>query len=179
MANQYGIDYGNVLRTKMAADKFQADMEDRETAKQRNALISSARSSAATGTKEGMTELLVVSPQEALAMQTYLQNASDQEREEVERVNDMGARMAMVVLTSDKKEETYQMMRDNMPEGMKEELPKNFSQDFMEMMLARATEYDQMIKNPEVLTMGDEDIMFQRGREVDRTPSNALLNTQV
>lgn len=175
MANQYGIDMGNVLRAKILSEEHKAKQDDRETARARTGAIGVARQKAASGDPEGMQELLTLAPDEALKLQTYFGNADKKERENIKRLNENSARMGITVLKSKDPAKTYAILRENLPEKLQATMPEEYSPDHVQYMVSRAAEVDQLMENPKVVTMGGKDIMFQGGQEVARSPSNALL----
>lgn len=178
MASQYGVNYGNVIRTKMAREKMDAAQEERQMARQRNALLRTARGQAATGQPGGMANLATLAPEEAALMQKMAATANEQQRERITRMNEKGARMALVIRNSKNPAQTYAKVRESLPDPVKQQMPENYSPDFVDMMIARAAEIDKLMENPDVATMGSEDVMFRGGQEVGRAPSNALLRAQ-
>lgn len=186
MATPYGIEYGNVLNARMNAEnqrmrrtEFNQQQDDRAAMRSRNALLQGVRERAVQGDTAAMQQLVTLDPAQAKQIGDYLQSADEKKREDMRQMNENTGRMAAIVLSSSNPERAYQTYRNSVPGNMRAQMPEQYDETFVKFQLARAREIDDIIKNPEIVTFGGEDIMYQDGREIARTASeNALKRDQ-
>lgn len=195
MANQFGIDMGEVYRTTEAVkgsrqqrktNELALDWkkEDREQARQRGQTLSSLRSRVAAGGEDGRQaerELIAFAPEEATQVQEAFKNMDERQRKQMEENVETLGRVSTFILqggTPEEQEQRYQRARQNMAPEIAANMPEEYDPNFVQMGLARARELDDMLKNPEKITFGGEDRLYKNGQEIESATSNALLKEQ-
>jgi len=195
MANQFGIDMGEVYRTTEAvkgsrqqrkANALALDWkkEDREKARQRGQTLSSLRSRVAAGGEDGRQaerELIAFAPEEATQVQEAFKNMDERQRKQMEENVETLGRVSTFILqggTPEEQAQRYQRARQNLAPEIAANMPEEYDPNFVQMGLARARELDDMLKNPEQITFGGEDRLYKDGQMIESTTSSALLEEQ-
>ena len=188
MANQFGIDLGQMYRTSEAIKgsrqtrksnelTMQLDKNDRESARQRGQTLNQLRSRVAAGGDDGETaerELIAFAPEEATKLQEAFKNMDDRQRTEMEDKVETLGRIAAFVMdggTPEEQSQRYQRARTNMSPEIAANMPEKYDPNFVQMGLARARELDDMLKNPEKITFGGKDLLYQDGNMVSQPPA--------
>jgi len=190
MANQYGIDLGQVYSTAAAVKSSRAQRErnellnqwgkeDRAFEKERRAKMGNLRGRIAAGDQGAMGELIAVDPKEATELMTAYEKMDARGRAQVEQNIETVGRMAAYVMNSDNPESAYQRVLQNVTPEIAAEMPQQYDPDFVDFQLARASELSDIIGTPDVVNFGDESIMYRGGREVGRTRSSAARGRDV
>jgi len=195
MANQFGIDMGQVYKTTEAvkgsrqtrkANALAMDWkkEDRESARQRSQTINQLRTKVAAGGEEGKQaerQLIAFAPAEATKVQEAFANMDKRQRKQAsENVETLG-RVSTFVLegqTVEEQSQRYQRARANLAPEIVANMPEEYDPNFVQIGLARARELEDMLGNPEQITFGGEDRLYKDGRQIESTTSNALLKQQ-
>ena len=192
MANQFGIDLGQVFRTTEAVkgsrlqrktNQFSLDSakEDRENARQRGQTLNQLRSRVSAGGDDGRQaerELIALAPEEAVQVQEAFANMDDRQRKQAKENVDTLGRVSAFILeggTPEEQQQRYQRARESLAPEIAANMPEQYDPNFVQMRLARARELDDLLKNPEKITFGGEDRLFRDGKEIESTTSNALL----
>lgn len=192
MANQFGIDMGEVYRTTEAvkgsrqqrkANALALDWkkEDREIARQRGQTLNQLRSRVAAGGEDGRQaerELIAFAPEEATQVQEAFKNMDERQRKQMEENVETLGRVSTFILqggTPAEQAQRYQRARQNLAPEIAANMPEEYDPNFVQMGLARARELDDMLKNPEQITFGGEDRLYKDGQMIESTTSNALL----
>lgn len=195
MANQFGIDMGEVYRTTEAvkgsrqqrkANALALDWkkEDREKARQRGQALNQLRSRVAAGGEDGRQaerELIAFAPEEATQVQEAFKNMDERQRKQMEENVDTLGRVSAFILqggTPEEQAQRYQRARQNLAPEIAANMPEEYDPNFVQMGLARARELDDMLKNPEQITFGGEDRLYKDGQMIESATSNALLKDQ-
>lgn len=189
MANQYGIDLGEVYRTSEAVKSSRENRannallmkwkgEDRGKAEARATKLNELRGAAATGDRQAMTNLVTFDPDEGAKMIDAFSKMDENQRAQAKDSIDKAGRIAAYVLQSENPEAAYQQALQFFPQELAKTMPQQYDPQFMQMQLARSQELDQLLENPELITVGDTDRLYRQGREVERTTSNALLKAK-
>jgi len=195
MANQFGIDLGQMYRTSEAIKgsrqtrksnelTMQLEKKDRESARQRGQTLNQLRSRVAAGGDDGETaerELIAFAPEEATKLQEAFKNMDDRQRTEMEDKVETLGRIAAFVMdggTPEEQNQRYQRARTNMSPEIAANMPEEYDPNFVQMGLARARELDDMLKNPEKITFGGKDRLYKDGNMLESTTSNAFLKGQ-
>lgn len=195
MANQFGIDMGQVYRTTEAvkgsrqqrkSNELQLDWkkEDRESARQRTQTLNQLRSRVGAGGEDGRQaerELISIAPEEAAQVQEAFSNMDERERKQMaERVETLGRMNAFILQggTQEEQQRRYQTARQNVGPELAAKMPEEYDPNFVQMGLARARELDDLLQNPDKITFGGEDRLYKDGQLVESTTSNALLKQQ-
>jgi hypothetical protein len=195
MANQFGIDMGEVYRTTEAvkgsrqqrkANALALDWkkEDRESARQRGQTLNQLRSRVAAGGEDGRQaerELIAFAPEEAAQVQEAFKSMDERQRKQMEENVETLGRMNSYILSAGTKQEQaqrYELARQNVSPELASKMPEEYDPNFVQMGLARARELDDMLKNPEQITFGGEDRLYKDGQMIESTTSNALLKEQ-
>ncbi len=189
MASPYGIDFGGILSNveniKSARQSRENNAllmnwksEDREAARARGNALSGLRSKAAGGDKQAMTELVAFDPEEAQQMINAFKGMDDREREQAKSNIDMVGNIAAFVLQSDDPEQAYQMAKQNINPDVAAQMPEAYDPNFIQMQLARAREIDDLLANPEKMTVGSEDRLYKDGRLIETMTSSAERDRQ-
>jgi hypothetical protein len=195
MANQFGIDMGQVYKTTEAvkgsrqtrkANALAMDWkkEDRESARQRSQTINQLRAKVAAGGEEGKQaerQLIAFAPEEATKVQEAFANMDERQRKQAsENVETLG-RVSTFILegqTVEEQSQRYQRARANLAPEIVANMPEEYDPNFVQIGLARARELDDLLENPEQITFGNEDRLYKDGRLIESTDSNALLKQQ-
>lgn len=192
MANQFGIDMGEVYRTteavkgsrqKRKANALALDWkkEDRESARQRGQTLNQLRSRVAAWGEDGRQaerELIAFAPEEATQVQEAFKNMDERQRKQMEENVETLGRMNSYILSAGTKQEQaqrYELARKNVSPELASKMPEEYDPNFVQMGLARARELDDMLKNPERITFGGEDRLYKDGQIIESATSNALL----
>lgn len=185
MANQYGIDMGAVINASEAGqnraykNKLMTQQQDEADANKLRAQEGrDLREKAKSGDQAAMRNLAAFDPQEADQMMAAITKMDEGQKKQLKDNIDQTGQIAHFVLSSKDPEQAYMKAIKFLPEGMRAQAPEKYDPQWMEVQLARATELDKLMENPEVMTMGGQDLMFQRGQQVGSTTSNALLRDQ-
>lgn len=179
MANQYGIDMGNVLSTvesvknsRQARQNNDTKMdwakEDRDIARQRSKTLNVLRSEASTGDQAAVSALVSFDPKEAEKVISSIKGMDDMQRKQVKDNVDQIGRMSAFVLQAEDPESAYQLVMQNLPEETRQGMPENFDPNFVQMQLAKAKELDQLLDNPEKITVGKTDMLYKDGKLIDK-----------
>lgn len=195
MANQYGINLGEVYRTVEAVkssrqqrkqsnqlmDWQQADRdlanEQRRQARERENMLAPIRQQAAAGDQVAQRQLIALSPEEGIKITEAVSKMDERGRAQVQENVEMMGRLAAFILNAENPEQAFSRVRNSVPEEMRRQMPDRYDQDWVMMELARAQEVDQLLKDT-VLTIGGEDVRVRGGVDIERTPSNALVTAQ-
>lgn len=195
MANQFGIDMGEVYRTTEAvkgsrqqrkANALALDWkkEDREIARQRGQTLNQLRSRVAAGGEDGRQaerELIAFAPEEAVKVQEAFSNMDERQRKQAEESIETLGRTSAFILeggTPEEQAQRYQRARQNVAPEIAAQMPEEYDPNFVMMGLAQARELDDMLKNPDKITFGGEDRLYKDGQMIESTTSNALLKEQ-
>lgn len=182
MANALGVDLGDVYRTVEAVKGARQDREfkaeDREAARQRAQTVNALRSRVAAGEEGAMKEFVALAPEEAKQTLDAF-NAMDerQQAQAKENVETVG-RMAAYVMQSQDPETAYQTVRSNLDPQVASQMPDQYDPNFVQMQLARARELDDLMSNPEKVTIGAEDRLYKDGQVIDRAVSSQERDRQ-
>lgn len=195
MANQYGINLGEVYRTAEAvkgsrqqrkqsnqlmewqeADRDLAT-EQRRQAGERENMLAPIRQQAAAGDPAAQRQLIALSPDEGVQITEAVAKMDDRQRKAVQENVDMMGRLSAFILNAENPEQAFARVRNSVPDEMRRQMPDRYDQDWVMMELARAQEVDQLLKD-QVLTIGGEDVRVRGGVDTERTPSNALVTAQ-
>lgn len=146
MADQFGINYGNVL----------ASAEDITAARTRNVLARNQmdddaqarklREQALGGDKGALNSLAAVDPAQAAQLNTYISGLKDEERANLAQNTEQIGQAAAYVLGSDDKEAAYQQVRASLPPEIQSKMPTAYDENWTELQLANASTIDQILK---------------------------------
>lgn len=196
MANQYGFDLGNVLRTvegvksaRQQREQSNQEMDwkrqDRAAAErqsqqqqQRNALLARLRGRAASGDTEAQRELITIDPEGAKSFFDAYKALDERGQQQTRENLEMLGRTAAYIRNSPNPEQAYQVARANLSPEAAEKMPEEYNPDWVEFSLARTQELSDLLENPQLITFGGEDRLYRGGRQVEATTSNALLREQ-
>ena len=178
MANALGIDLGQVYKTSEAVKTMRMDREDRESARQRAQTVNALRGRVAEGEEGAMQEFVALAPEEAKQTLDAYNAMDEREKAQAQENVDAIGRMAAYVMQAEDPERAYQTVRGNLDPEVAGELPEQYDPNFVQMQLARARELDDLLANPEKVTIGAEDRLYKDGRVVDRATSSAERDRQ-
>ncbi len=189
MANQYGIDMGEVYRTTEAVkgqrtqnrlqqlalgeqERIIADRPRREhLANEQKNMMVGLRQQAATGDAGAQQQLLSIDPEGGGKFIEALGKMDDRQIEASKRsVEEMGNMSATLLQMQDqnKAAELYGRIRGQMAPEQQAKMPEQYSPDFLEVSLSKAMPMMKLLENPKVLSAGGQDITYKAGREVGR-----------
>lgn len=189
MANQYGIDLGEVYRTAEAvkgsretrennALLMKWKVEDRAKESAKASKLNELRGAAATGDRKALVNLVTLDPEEGKKVIEAFSQMDESQRAQIKDNVDKVGRMAAFVLQSQDPEGAYQRVLQLLPPEMAAQAPKQYDPQFVQLQLAQAQEMDDLLQNPELITVGTTDRLYRHGKELERTQSNALLKAQ-
>tara|TARA_R110001599_G_scaffold173340_2_gene365164 strand:- start:15896 stop:17152 length:1257 start_codon:yes stop_codon:yes gene_type:complete len=204
MANQYGIDMGEVYRTteqvkgartqnKMNAltlgeqERVIAERPAKEAAAaQRQNQLLELRTQASTGDSGAQQQLLSIDPDGGPKFIEAVNKMDDRQiaaaKQSVEEIGQLSATLLQMP-DQDKAADLYSQFRSTLSPEQQAKMPEQFNSQFLEVSLAKATPMMKLLENPKVITAGGEDITYKAGSEVSRvdTPiktSAPLVNIQ-
>lgn len=178
MANALGFDLGKTMMTAETIRGARDDRATREAARQRSQTVNALRGSVAAGEDGAMDRFIALAPEEAKqTLDAY--NAMDerQKAQTAENVDQIG-RMAAYIMQSEDPGAAYQQVRGTLAPELAEGLPEQFDPNFVQMQLARARELDDLLANPEKVTIGAEDRLYRDGRVIESAVSDSERNRQ-
>lgn len=188
-ANQFGIDLGsmyqdveaiknsrsqgklNALRLQ-AAEKAMKDEEEAKAASaERNVLLTGLRKEAVAGSEDATKQLLALDPEGGASFIDAIGKMDKTKLEATKRtVEEVGQLSAYVLQGSSPEEQSrrYSLVYQSADPAVKSRLPDTFDPNFMELSLSKAMAMDKLLENPKVIQVGNQDIAYQRGREIAR-----------
>ena len=187
-ANRFGIDVGELYRTKEAVEgartrnkmaSLQLGEAEREiaerpvkeaAAKKRNALLTGLRQKAVTGDADAQQQLLAIDPEGGAAFIDAVGKMDDRKLKVAQqKVDEMGQMAATVLNASPEKQANlYKQMLTTLPPESVAKMPKELDLNFLELSLSKAMAMDKILENPKAIQVGGEDIVYQRGKEIAR-----------
>ena len=187
-ANRFGIDVGELYRTKEAvegartrnkmaslqlgeAEREIAERPEKERlAKERNKLVTGLRQKAVTGDVDAQQQLLAIDPEGGASFIEAVAKMDKRNLENAQRKVDEMGQMAATVLNAapEKQERLYKQMLTTLPPESVAKMPKELDLNFLEVSLSKAMAMDKILENPKAIQVGDEDIVYQRGKEIAR-----------
>lgn len=189
MANQFGIDLGQVYSTGEAVkgarlsnkiNNFNYDsvVEDRATTKAMTATRNALKARIASGGTDGQQaqrELIAMSPDEGKKVVEAFKTMSDQEKEQAKQNIETIGKISAYILQGDPKTaaDRYQTAKANLSPEVVANMPAEYDPNWVQMNLAKSREMDDLFKNPEVMTFGTQDKMYKDGVEIGSTQSGA------
>jgi len=178
MANALGINLGEVYTQAEAIKGLRDERKEREDARERGKTVNALRQRVADDEPGAMDDLVAIAPEEATQTLEAIGKMSTQEREAAqERVDTMG-RVSVSILQSQDPEAAYQQARQNLAPEIVASMPEQYDPNWVEMSLARTREVDDMLANPEMITFGGEDRLYQDGNVLESTTSSGALDRQ-
>lgn len=184
-ANRFGIDLGEVYRTKenirgartrntlaeLQLSEAQREIagrpEKERLARERKIKLEGLRGKAVRGDTEAEQQLLAIDPEGGAKFIEAIAKMDERKREMVKQAIDEIGRMSVMVLRSKNPEQTYNLMRDSVSPEARKKLPEKYSPGFMEVSLSKATAMDKLLEVKSV-RMGGEDVLVKGGMEVER-----------
>jgi len=187
-ANRFGIDVGELYRTKEAvegartrnklaslqlgeAERQVAERPEKERlAKERNKLVTGLRQKAVTGDVNAQQQLLAIDPEGGASFLEAVGKMDERQLQSAQRKVDEMGQMAATVLNAspEKQARLYQQMLTTLPNESVAKMPKELDLNFLEVSLSKAMAMDKILENPKAIQVGDEDVVYQRGREIER-----------
>lgn len=187
-ANRFGIDIGDLYRTKEAvegartrnkmaslqlgeAEREIAERPERERlAKERNKLVTGLRQKAVTGDADAQQQLLAIDPEGGATFIEAVGKMDDRKLKVAQqKVDEMGQMSATVLNAAPEKQaRLYQQMLTTLPPESVAKMPKELDLNFLEISLSKAMAMDKILENPKAVQVGGEDVVYKGGREVER-----------
>lgn len=187
-ANRFGIDVGELYRdkenikgartrNKMASlelGEAERVIEQRPikeaAAKKRNAMLTGLRQKAVTGDDSAQRQLLAIDPEGGASFINAVLKMDDRNIESARRkVDEMGQMSATIINAAPEKQaRLYQQMLTTLPPEAVAKMPKDLDLNFLEVSLSKALAMDKILENPKSIQVGGEDVVYQRGKEIDR-----------
>ena len=191
-ANRFGIDLAEIYRESEAlkgqkirnvmsgvqlgeAKRVIAERPGKErAAKQRNAMLTDVRGRVAAGDADASEQLLMLDPKGGPDFLEAVSKMDERKRALVEKnVEELG-KLSNYVLNGQSEEERagrYARVLENVSPEIQKGMPPTYKAGFVQLSLAKAGLMDKILKNPSVVKLGTEDIMFQGGKEIARAPT--------
>lgn len=188
-ANQYGIDLGQLYRTKEAvegartqnrlselklgeAERQVAERPKKEAAAQeRRNMLTGLRKEAAGGDVSAQEQLLAIDPEGGAQFIDALGKMDKRKREATQQtVEEMGQLSGYVLQgkTPEEQARRYELVRQGVSPEIQEKLPEDYNPQFMELSLSKAMAMDKLLENPKAVQVGNEDVVYKGGREIER-----------
>lgn len=176
MANQYGIDMGNVLAAKRYKDERDERDQKTQQARVRNNLLTGLRTGVMNGDESSMRALTVFDPAEANALMGAMERMDKKEKERYQQLNESVGRISAWILQSENPEQAYNTARSSFPEEMQAQMPEQYNEQFVRLQLAKTMELDKIMSNPQKITSGENDELWRNGERISSTRSQNALN---
>lgn len=190
-ANQYGINMAEILgavesikgaRTNNRLAEINLQETERKVKEapaaraaeeKRKNLLAQTRQQASTGNEEAQRQLLALDPEGAPKFIEAISTMDQKKREQVKQnVEQIGQMSAYVLQGKDpiEQQRRYGLVYNSLPEETRMGMPapEQYDPAFVELSLSKATTMDQMLQNPKAVQVGNEDILYQGGREIAR-----------
>ncbi|MCP4587617.1 hypothetical protein [Pseudoalteromonas sp.] len=188
-ANQYGIDLGEIYRTKAAVEgsrtqnklsslklgEMEREISERPAreaaATERKNMLTGLRQKAVGGDVSAQQQLLALDPEGGATFIDAVTKMDDRKIEATQRSVDEMGQLAGYVLqgkTPEEQARRYQLMYQGVSPEVQSKLPESFDPQFMEMSLSKAMAMDKILENPKSIQVGGEDVVYKGGREVER-----------
>lgn len=188
-ANQYGIDLGEIYRTKAAVEGARTQNKlsglklgemEREIAErpakeaavtERKNLLTGLRQKAVGGDVGAQQQLLALDPEGGASFIDAVTKMDDRKLKATQRSVDEMGQLAGYVLQGNTPEEQarrYQLMYQGVSPDVQSKLPEQYDPQFMELSLSKAMAMDKLLENPKAIQVGGEDVVYKAGREVER-----------
>lgn len=189
-ANRFGIDLGEIYRTKSALEGSRSrnkynqlllSEKEREiserpeklrVAEERKNKLLGLREQAAGGDADASRQLLALDPEGGEQFLSALGDMDERQRDKVKAtVDEIGKASAYVLQgkTPEEQARRYEMMRSSVNPEVAKTLPEQYDPAFMELSLSKATAMDKLLVAPTVRTEGGEHVKYRLGRETGRT----------
>lgn len=144
LANQFGINYGNILATaeniKTArANRIAAEAEQRMGQQKLDAIAA----------RDPEALLALGDAKSALTLLNYLEKADKTSIDRTRRQSEMLGQAAAIVLQSPNPEETYQMVLQHLPADMRAQAPDTYDPNFVRLIAAQSLKVKDILDNPE------------------------------
>ena len=194
-ANRFGVDVasalqarenikGSSIQNKMASLKLgeaERMIKDRpvkeEAANKRNLMIQGLRTKAVGGDKNAINQLLVLDSKDTDAFLKSLETQDETQKLETKNNADEMAKMSTWIL--DAKEENIATQRlgqviKSLPEEQQGPAYDAFTNsgmtalEYADLSLRKSLDLKTLIENPEAAQVGGEDVVYQRGKEIER-----------
>jgi hypothetical protein len=147
MASATGIDLGAVYRTSEAVKNSRMERDLKERALQTTAAGNVLAGQAASGDKDAYAKLVALDPKRAQDMTAAFTAMSDAERKQQMQQVDAIGRLAAGVLSADDPAAAYKKMLTQLPPDAAAKLPSEYSEGFVKLKLAEATETSTLFEN--------------------------------
>lgn len=186
--NRFGIDVGELYRTKEAVEgartrnkmaslqlgEAERKIEQRPIreaeAKKRNVMLTGLRQKAVTGDVDAQQQLLAIDPEGGASFIEAVGKMDDRKLKVAQQKVDEMGQMAATVLNAapEKQVMLYQQMISTLPPESVAKMPKDLDLNFLEVSLSKAMAMDKILENPKAIQVGGEDVVYQRGKEIER-----------
>tara|TARA_R110000824_G_scaffold72157_1_gene184296 strand:- start:560 stop:1426 length:867 start_codon:yes stop_codon:yes gene_type:complete len=187
-ANRFGIDVSQLYRDKeniegartrnkmatLQLGEAEREIEQRPIReaenKKRNAMLTDVRSQAATGDDNAQRQLLAIDPEGGASFIKAVGDMDDRKLKAAQlKVDEMGQMAATVINAKPEKQaRLYQQMLSTLPPESIAKMPKDLDLNFLEVSLSKAMAMDKILENPKAIRVGNEDVVYQRGQEIER-----------
>lgn len=188
-ANQYGIDLGEIYRTKAAVEgartqnklsglklgEMEREIAERPAkevaATERKNMLTGLRQKAVGGDVSAQQQLLALDPEGGATFIDAVTKMDDRKLKATQRSVDEMGQLAGYVLqgkTPEEQARRYQLMYQGVSPEVQSKLPEQYDPQFMELSLSKAMAMDKLLENPKAIQVGGEDVVYKAGREVER-----------
>jgi len=188
-ANQYGIDLGEIYRTKAAVEgartqnklsglklgEMEREIAERPAkeaaAAERKNVLTGLRQKAVGGDVSAQQQLLALDPEGGATFIDAVTKMDDRKLKATQRSVDEMGQLAGYVLqgkTPEEQARRYQLMYQGVSPEVQSKLPEQYDPQFMELSLSKAMAMDKLLENPKAIQVGGEDVVYKAGREVER-----------
>lgn len=185
MANALGFDLGEVYRD---VESVQTGRQNREInqvkldmakdEKARFNALAPIRKSAADGDITAQRQLLALDPVNGPKFIEAIGSMDEKQRTQVKDNIEIMGQVAGSILqgkTPEDKQRLYLQAQSSLDPETRSRMPAQYNEDWLNLTLGRIQAMDKMLTetpdNPQVLKYGDQDVMYQGGKEVGRTAS--------
>ena len=163
------------------AKRMEANRPTKEAAatKQANTLAT-LRSKASTGDQEAQRKLLALDPEGAPKFIDAVNGMDDRQISEAKQNIDQMGNMVAEILNAPESQRPalYAQMREMIPADMKSKAPEQYNPNYLKLQVAKLKSMDQILENPQVRTVGTEDILYKGGSELERAKNPSKVKTQ-
>lgn len=185
-ANKYGIDLASVFRNAEAvkgartqnrlsalqlgeAERRVAERPEKErVANERNNVLTGLRQKTVAGDENAARQYLAIGGDPSF-LDAVGKMDDKQIKQSKQAIEEKGNMLASVFNAKPERQQMlYKQMLSMLPEESIANMPKEFDPNFVEMSLAKVSSMDKILENPKALKVGNQNVVYQAGREIER-----------
>jgi hypothetical protein len=131
-------------------------------------MLTGLRGKAVAGDVSAQQQLLAVDPEGGAQFMDAVGKMDQTQLDNAKRSVDEMGKLSAFVSNSKTPEKAYQTMRAGVSPDIQAKLPEQYDPNFIQMSLTKAMAMDKILENPKAISVGTEDVVYQRGKEIER-----------